>query len=482
LLFIAHPAHTEVVANIKSRDEILAFLFSVLSLKYLFHYVDSNTKRNLFFSLLFFFLSLLSKETAISMIIIFPLSLYFFRDLPKAKLVFTSLLHFAVALTFLAIRYYVLELQDSYKVSPLENSLLMTTNLAERTASAILILGKYLLVLFVPTELLYDHSYNQIPNTNFGDYRVWLATIAYLSLTAFAFRLLRSKNILSYAILLYLTTLALFSNLVLTIGVAMAERFLYFASLGYCIAITWAVFKLSGSNQLYVAQKNWKQLWENNKKVLIITGLALAFYSSKTIQRNLDWKNNLSLYKADLAKSENNARTHAFYANELLKSISAKNEPKINATNELMEVVSHLKQSLSIYPTFPDALENLADAYFLLDSLDKSEQYCRQALAIEPNTLSKLGEVLFKKKDFNGAIAFYQSAIKFHPKYSAYYFGLGLCYGAIKDYKAAASNFESALNLGNRTKEIYFLLENCYKLMGDSALAEKYHNLNAISQ
>lgn len=481
LLFIAHPVHTEVVANVKSRDEILAFLFSILSLKYLINFVDSNNKRNLFFSLLLFFLSLLSKETAISMLIIFPLSLYFFRDVHKSKLVSTSLLHFAVALIFLAIRYYVLEQQDSSKVSPLENSLLITTSIAERAASAILILGKYLLVLVVPKELLFDYSYNQIPSTTFSDYRVWLASIAYLILSVCAFRLLRSKSILGYAILVYLATMSLFSNLFLTIGVTMAERFLYFPSLGYCLAITWMIFKLSGSNQMYVAQKSWKQVWANNRKALLMIGFVLVLYSVKTVQRSMDWKNNLSLYKTDLAKSENNARTHAFYANELLKMLAAEKEGPENKTQELMEVVTHLKRSLAIYPRYPDALKNLAHAYFLLDSLDRSESCCRQALAIEPNAISKLGEVLFKKKDFENAITFYNSGIALHPKYSTYYFGLGLCYGAIKDYKVAANNFESALHLGMKTKEVYFLLENCYKLIGDSAAAEKYRNLNVNS-
>ena len=42
LLFIAHPIHTEVVANIKSRDEIMCFLFVLLSINYLFNYVNEN--------------------------------------------------------------------------------------------------------------------------------------------------------------------------------------------------------------------------------------------------------------------------------------------------------------------------------------------------------------------------------------------------------------------------------------------------------
>src|SRR6185369_15456580 len=39
ILFIAHPIHSEVVANIKSLDEILAFFFFVCSLNFLHHHL-----------------------------------------------------------------------------------------------------------------------------------------------------------------------------------------------------------------------------------------------------------------------------------------------------------------------------------------------------------------------------------------------------------------------------------------------------------
>src|SRR3954469_22847899 len=39
LLFIVHPVHTEVVAGLKSRDNLLSMLFTVLSAKYLFKYI-----------------------------------------------------------------------------------------------------------------------------------------------------------------------------------------------------------------------------------------------------------------------------------------------------------------------------------------------------------------------------------------------------------------------------------------------------------
>ena len=68
LLFICHPIHTEVVANIKSRDEILAFLFCVWSLDSFMNWAESSSKFSLLVSSCCFFLALLSKESAITLL------------------------------------------------------------------------------------------------------------------------------------------------------------------------------------------------------------------------------------------------------------------------------------------------------------------------------------------------------------------------------------------------------------------------------
>jgi len=86
LLFLAPPIHAEVVANIKSRDEILAFLSLILSLLFFLrhHALQSRDRRStwrrwhgLLISGTFFHLALLSKETAMTGVILMPLTLYF---------------------------------------------------------------------------------------------------------------------------------------------------------------------------------------------------------------------------------------------------------------------------------------------------------------------------------------------------------------------------------------------------------------------
>ncbi|MAE08637.1 MAG: hypothetical protein CL661_07750 [Bacteroidetes bacterium] len=80
LLFMAHPSHTEAVASLKNRDIILNFLFSTLATLQFIKWVDLRKNFHLILGFIYFTLALLSKETAIAQLAVFPLVLYFFTD------------------------------------------------------------------------------------------------------------------------------------------------------------------------------------------------------------------------------------------------------------------------------------------------------------------------------------------------------------------------------------------------------------------
>src|SRR6202041_2731591 len=62
ILFTINPIHTEVVANVKSRDEIMSLLFICLTFIYAFKYHEHKKKWMLGASLFSYLLAFLSKE------------------------------------------------------------------------------------------------------------------------------------------------------------------------------------------------------------------------------------------------------------------------------------------------------------------------------------------------------------------------------------------------------------------------------------
>lgn len=91
LLFFLHPLHTEVVENIKSRDELVAMLGALLSLWFAWRFYDFCRWYYALLYPLFFWLGFLSKHTVIPYLLLFPLVLYFFTALNWKKIVLYTL-------------------------------------------------------------------------------------------------------------------------------------------------------------------------------------------------------------------------------------------------------------------------------------------------------------------------------------------------------------------------------------------------------
>ena len=80
LIFLVHPMHTEVVANIKSLDEILALLFSVLFLNSFLSFHQIKNFKTLLIIVTFLLLALLSKESSVILLAIAPIAMYVFTN------------------------------------------------------------------------------------------------------------------------------------------------------------------------------------------------------------------------------------------------------------------------------------------------------------------------------------------------------------------------------------------------------------------
>jgi len=80
LLFTMHPIHSEAIANVKSRDEIFSLIFLSLTFFYTFKYLETKKNKELFWASLMFLLALLSKEYAVTLLILVPLAVYTFTE------------------------------------------------------------------------------------------------------------------------------------------------------------------------------------------------------------------------------------------------------------------------------------------------------------------------------------------------------------------------------------------------------------------
>lgn len=79
VFLVAQSKYTEVVASLKSREELLGFLFSLMVTKNILAYFSSRNTAKFGISGLFFAVSILTKMSTLIFLGVIPLLLWFFK-------------------------------------------------------------------------------------------------------------------------------------------------------------------------------------------------------------------------------------------------------------------------------------------------------------------------------------------------------------------------------------------------------------------
>ncbi|MHB9027909.1 MAG: protein O-mannosyl-transferase TMTC1-related protein, partial [Candidatus Latescibacterota bacterium] len=221
VLFGFHPIHTEVVANVAGRPEILCVFFLLASWITLEKYPGRLWP--LFPATLLFFAALLSKETAI----VYPLMIPATDAVLKRKLisrdsVLKYLFLFGAVTAYLILRWKILGdtaagLDPTRMDNPIAHSPFF-----ERTATAFSVFVRYVYLLLFPVNLSADYSYNQLPiYPSLIHSMPALGLILLAGMTAAAFLFRKRSPLPLLALIIFIFPLLLVSNLLFPVGTIM---------------------------------------------------------------------------------------------------------------------------------------------------------------------------------------------------------------------------------------------------------------------
>lgn len=512
LLFTVHPLHTEVIANIKSRDEILGLLFGILSLKafYNFYKNDSINFVQLVIGFICFLLSMLSKESTVTLVAIIPLSLYFFTtktDKKKYALIIATIL-VSILLYFLLRHIAIGGMVTFNEISILNNSLVGATNSIDRFATAIVLVGYYILLFFFPHPLSFDYSLNTIPIATISDIRFIISMLVILLLIAYSLINLKKKSGIAFGILFFGITLSIVSNIFIMIEATFAERFMFLPSLGLCIAVVLLLEKYS--KYKVFEQSSFQQIINTNKYFITVLFLIVLLFSAKTILRNFDWKSNFTLYAADKDHNPNSYRVLTGYANELFREkITPLKDDDPQRNIYCSEVITYAQKSLAItednfsawsllafcqiqlkdyanaITTFENGkkyfvgkmphIDNFyqlgANAYYYNQQLNKALETAKAGLAIA-DTNAKLwntyGMILADLNDVVAAKDAYTHSLQKDSTNAETWYNFGNLFAKTGDFTTAIENYKKIETLNasaNTLINMYNNLGNCYAIL-----------------
>ena len=438
LVFACHPVLTEAVNCISYNEDLLVTFFYLLALML---YIKASAKENrsglpiYFFSLVSFFVALLSKEMAITLPVIIFLYDLTQQETTKTKdfikqaiatvdrQKFYYLGFVLVALGYLVLRFKIL-------VNPADSFSHSRAGLFERILFLPDHLFDYIKLVLFPINLNAEYTF-AYPD-RFLDFSNLFSFIVIIAIIVGSFYIFQYSKGIFFGIWWFIITLLPVSNLI-EIHNPIAERYLYLPLVGFCMVIAILFNKVPGRPDL-VQSKTIARL-----KYAILIGL-LIFYSMVTVARNPVWKDNFSVWANTVEKSPDNPIVHGGlglayqergFLDEAIRAFKtaielgpnmAKNHYNIGRAYEekgLFEnAIDAYNKAVELNPEYTDAYFNLANLYMQMQLKKDAINAYRKVIELDPNDLeayNNLGVALAMQGEIGRAVELWEKVLEMDP-------------------------------------------------------------------
>ena len=431
LLFAAHPVHTEAVAWVACRMELLFTFFILVS--FLIFIKIREDRIWTAASCASFAAALLSKETAIVLPLLLLVYGLVFEGVHKDRRIAFKFLrdlspYLLTAAVYLIIRLYVVGLTGSTSQ--------IYSNYEDFSAYRMFLIMcrafyEYIRLGFLPFGLSAEYVF--MPPVSMLDVRLLLPA-SLLAISIFAYFRGKLGKVAFFGISLFFIGLLPVSNIIPS-GIIMADRAMYLPSLGHCILIGLAV-------QSAGTHLSWNRRW---LAVPVVSILAVSI--TCTVLRNGFWKDQAHVDKA---------------------------------------AISFMKNRISLFPGNPISYTQLAGIYMETGEYGAApDKSLTEALRLQPDNdqaHAMLAECRFKSGDLAGALPEVDAALAL--KRDAGYYNLdGNILKGLKRPEEAAEMFQKAAALAPRSAASMVNLGNLLLERGDDNSAmEAFEKALSIDQ
>jgi len=191
---------------------------------------------------------------------------------------------------------------------------------------------------------------------------------------------------------------------------------------------------------------SFSQIKKYKKLAYIVFCVILLGYSFITIDRNSDWKNELTLFENDIAYLHNSAKANGVYGTRILFDLAS--DPDAGKrTGDIIKSINLLSRSLEIYPDYYSSWNNLGYIYlYFYGTPQKARNYFNKALSIQ-------------------------------PEYAEAHFYTGVCFEAEGDFENAVKHYQKAYDINNEDTEAAIKLANWNHKIGNYRQAIRYNKI-----
>lgn len=380
ILFLVHPSHVSVVANIKSRDNILSCLFGISALIQSVNYFNDRKWWRILLFLLLIISALFSKVDAFSfgVIAVVYFLMYKFKweegvktqskILLKYFLLFSSIYVLTMILMALFQNSFV-ESSPEYRYY-LDSPLVENDSFLNRISLSLTTLFYYLKFMIIPHGYYFYFGINQVPLTSLFSIVNVVSFVIYISLFLFSIKKYRENKLYLFSFLFFMLTIGYAANFFRIVSGILMDRYSFIASLGFCLGLSTLII-----DKLKIT--DWKVVLD---KKIIILFLVLI---SATIYRTTAWKDIETLFHRDIAALYNSAHAQAVMGGLYIRKGLFDNLSKEESDTMMKIGEKYINKSIEINPKNKFGLESkgICRTYFGDD--ETAKYYLHKAIQVD---------------------------------------------------------------------------------------------------
>ena len=446
-LFAVHPVHTESVAYISGRRDILSTLFYLLGF-YLFLLARQRHKKKFILpALVAYLLALASKEMAVTLPAVFFVYDLFFnlpeqgslgkRCAASLKRVFSSYKLFYLSLSTIGILftcYTVVIKSSSNKVGFYGGSLYV------QVLTVCKMLVYYIKILFYPVNLIADYSFNAFPlSQSFFEPATLFSLMTLCALAFLTGKLLVRNTLMAFALVWFFITLLPVCHII-PHHELLAEHYLYLPSFGFVVLMA-----------LLLERALTFIRWRSS--VYIAFAVIIVLFSARTVYRNYDWKNGYTLWTRTVKMVPNCVRALNNLGIECYKR------------RDLIKAKKLYRRALTIQPNYVKSYHNLGNVYSVEKDFTRAVEMYKKAIQLDPKNVRyhiNIGNVYAVQKNYDEALRAYQLALYYKPLNAEAHNNLGKIYTRTNRYREAIEHYTKALEIQPAFLEPHLSLARLY--------------------
>jgi tetratricopeptide (TPR) repeat protein len=206
--------------------------------------------------------------------------------------------------------------------------------------------------------LSWDYSIAVFKPVSFSNPAALIGLALAIGLIAVTIVGLFKRSFFGFAGVIFISTFILTSNFLFLINCPLGERFMFIPLLGIIMMIVFLVERIP--------------FLKGRNNVLLFSGIALVL-GIRTIARNMDWKDNLSIYTAGVKACPNSVKTRFNLGTAYIQLGNASSSAQ-EKKSYYSSAVKELKAAQEIYAPYVNIYENLGFVYAELAKLSPTKK------------------------------------------------------------------------------------------------------------